>query len=273
MDPKVLTTFITSIAAISIAAERIVEILKGWFPNLPLFSTKSDPASEMRRCAFIHVLAGTCGALVSWLGQIDVFQDIAPKGEHWVKYLVTGLLSSAGSAFWNHFLDFVKATKIKKEQAAIDAVGHNQEKHLLTPAHPASFAFAMAANHSLPAVLTATTGTNAACVIQPDPATGGFLAPRGVLTFKLNVLQGSFNFVPTGCSAKDPSNNAVTFSQKTTNILQFTASTPGAYSLIVLYSFTPGSRAQLFESCPLAQPLDDLDSTVGVPTIYPIQIS
>jgi hypothetical protein len=270
MSVTVLTNFLTMMVAISIAAERMVEILKGWFPNFYLFASKSDPTQEMRRGAFVHVLAGICGAIVAWLGHLDVFAGIGSGSvPSWATYAGAGLLASGGSAFWNHALDLLRAVKVNKEQTAIRAVATNQQQNLLSSAHPDSLALAMSGSQ-----LSFDNSVGpAGCVIQPDPSTGGFKAPSGTLAFKLNVQQGSFNFVPTNCSVKDPSNKNVPFKQATPGLLDFTAATPGAYTLTVLYQFTPGSKAQLLENCPQAQPLDNLDSTVSIPTIYPIQIS
>ncbi len=36
----------------------------------------------------------------------------------WACWLVSGILVSGGSAFWNHLLDIVKAAKVQKEAAA-----------------------------------------------------------------------------------------------------------------------------------------------------------
>jgi hypothetical protein len=271
MNITVLTSFLTMMVAISVASERMVEILKGWFPNFYLFASKSDPTQEMRRGAFVHVLAGICGAIVAWLGHLDVFAGIGSSSvPSWVSCAGAGLLASGGSAFWNHALDLIRAAKVNKEQTAIRAVATNQQQNLLSPAHPDSLALAMSRS---PLSFDNSVGSQAGCVIQPDPSTGGFKAPRGTLAFKLNVQQGSFNFVPTNCSVKDPSNKNVPFTQATPGLLDFTAATPGSYTLTVLYQFTPGSKAQLLEDCTQAQPLDNLDSTVSIPTIYPIQIS
>lgn len=273
MDLTVLTTFFTKMVAISVAAERMVEILKGWFPNRYPFATEPNPTQEMRRCAIVHVLAGICGGLVSWLGGVNVFTGFATPIGSWASYVGAGLLASAGSAFWNHALDLIQAAKIKKEQAAINAVRANQQNNLVVAAHPASFALAMGAPFASATKAVATLAPVTQCAIQPDPASGGFKSPKGSIALKLNVSSGSFDFVPMGCSASDPNGKPVTFTQKTTNELEFPTNTAGAYSLVVQYFFTPGSVAQLLEDCPGAQSLADLDQNVAVPTIYSFQIS
>jgi hypothetical protein len=36
----------------------------------------------------------------------------------WMGWIISGFLVSGGSAFWNHVLDILKATKVQKEQLA-----------------------------------------------------------------------------------------------------------------------------------------------------------
>jgi len=36
----------------------------------------------------------------------------------WLTWFVTGILVSGGSAFWNHLLDILQATKVQKDQLA-----------------------------------------------------------------------------------------------------------------------------------------------------------
>jgi hypothetical protein len=268
MDVTVFSAFLAKIAAVSVAAERIVEILKGWLPNTYLFATKTDPAREMRRTAWIHVLAGVAGTAVAVAGKVDIFKGIGVNTPPWASYIGAGLLASGGSAMWNHALDLLKAIKINNQQDAISAVGSNQQNNLLSTNHPGSLAFAMLApqgNKILPG--------NAGCVITGDPATGAFKAPIGVIALKLNVLTGSFNFVPKGCSVTDPAGKDVTLSQKTPSILQFSATTAGTYTLTVQYAFTANSKAQLLEDCPAPKTLDHLDEAVNIPTIYSFEIA
>jgi hypothetical protein len=129
MDLTVLTSFVALMMAVSIAAERMVEVLKGWFPNSWLFKANTDPTQEARRCAWIHVLAGVCGVAVAAVGNIDIFQVIhipswtPTTGIEFAlfrtaSWSITGILASGGSAFWNHILDLIKATKVQQEQKA-----------------------------------------------------------------------------------------------------------------------------------------------------------
>jgi hypothetical protein len=147
MDVSVLTKFVTLMLAISLAAERMVEVLKDWLPNVYLFKTNTDPTKESRRVAWIHLLAGVFGGVVAWVGKLQVLPELGASS--WKQDVLAGLLASFGSAAWNHLLDLLKATKIRQEQAAIGAVALTQQKNLLNDAHPASFSLAMTKSNLL----------------------------------------------------------------------------------------------------------------------------
>src|ERR1700733_488073 len=99
MDLTVLTHFVTLMLAISIAAERMVEILKGWLPNFWLFKTNPNSTKKAIRCAWIHVLAGVCGALVAGFSKVNVFAGLNGNAvpDPWCSSLAAGLLASGGS--------------------------------------------------------------------------------------------------------------------------------------------------------------------------------
>jgi hypothetical protein len=128
LNLNVLTSFIALILAVSIAAERMVEVVKGWFPSLWLFKANADPVQEARRSAWIQCLAGMCGVIIAAAAKIDVFADIQVRSgwnpqSHVALYRaaswsITGILASGGSAFWNHTLDLIKAAKVQQEKKA-----------------------------------------------------------------------------------------------------------------------------------------------------------
>jgi hypothetical protein len=127
MNLSALTSFTTLMMAISIAVERMVEVLKGWFPNSRLFKPNTNSTTEAHRCAWIHVLSGACGFVVAAVGNVDIFHVLGVSGPkaligHPVydvlSWSITGILASGGSAFWNHALDLIKATKVQQEQKA-----------------------------------------------------------------------------------------------------------------------------------------------------------
>jgi hypothetical protein len=66
---------------------------------------------------------------VAWVGKVDIFSAIGilKAGQlmvfqcdlYWeASWAITGILASGGSAFWNHALDLIKATKVQQEQQA-----------------------------------------------------------------------------------------------------------------------------------------------------------
>ncbi len=129
MDLTALTSFVALMLAVSVATERMVEVLKGWFPNTKLFKADTDSTKEAHRCAWIHVLAGVCGLAVAAVGKIDIFQVL--HIDSWAhttalsiafyraaSWSIIGILASGGSAFWNHALDLIKATKVQQEKQA-----------------------------------------------------------------------------------------------------------------------------------------------------------
>jgi hypothetical protein len=113
-----LSSVLSLMLAISVAVERVVEILKGIFP----FISKSWKGDwEYGRFALLQVIATLAGAAVAYLGHAQIaaqvpvlaFQDHLRSG-----YLVIGLMASGGSAMWNHALDIVQAMKIAKGNVA-----------------------------------------------------------------------------------------------------------------------------------------------------------
>lgn len=105
-----VTQLVAILAAISVADERIVELLKGYIPWIA--TTSTNPTHESWRRASIQLLAAAVGTVLAWQmkGQLAALLPTGP----WV-YVVFGLMSSGGSGLWNHLLDIVRATKVNKE--------------------------------------------------------------------------------------------------------------------------------------------------------------
>ncbi len=114
-----ITKLVTLLAAMSVSVERIVEILKGFIPYL---NKQLDPGSaENRRRALLHVIAALFGALIAYLGHAQISSIAAAKplmDLQWLGYIIIGLLTAGGSAFWNHVLDIIGALKTQQENAA-----------------------------------------------------------------------------------------------------------------------------------------------------------
>lgn len=115
-----ISTFAALMVGISIATERIVEMIKGAIPPL----ANSWPKYEQARVGLLQLLAAIVGAVIAsqMPGQVRSAMPPALGGQlHWQEYAVIGLLASGGSGAWNHVLDTLRAFKSKQETAATTA--------------------------------------------------------------------------------------------------------------------------------------------------------
>jgi hypothetical protein len=119
MDIPILTTLVSFLVALSVASERLVEIVKGWIPWLD--QKKSDEKMEGRRRSVLQLLAVAFSILTAYLASGYIPKDLVKPGgavsEMWT-VLGLGLLGSGGSGFWNAILTyFGKVKDIKKAEA------------------------------------------------------------------------------------------------------------------------------------------------------------
>lgn len=114
MDQSI-STALTLVIAVSVAVERVTEILKQMFPFLA--KEQTDETKENWRRAALQVLAAIIGTVIAWTGNLSL-------GAHTgnATYVLIGLMSSGGSGFWNHALDAVRAMKVTQEATAKEAV-------------------------------------------------------------------------------------------------------------------------------------------------------
>src|ERR1043165_3112312 len=132
MDPTKLTTVISLLIALSIASERLVDIIKGVVPWLNQPRLKA--ADEGWRKAALQVLAAFAGITTAWLSSAAI-----PKGvgipDDWTGTLALGLLGSGGSGFWNSILTYVtkakdlKAAEAETKQIEVRAKRGTSSKH------------------------------------------------------------------------------------------------------------------------------------------------
>jgi hypothetical protein len=110
-----LSATIALLIALSVAAERLVEIIKGLIPWLE--KEKTDEATEGRRKAALLILSVFAGLLTAWLAShTGAVADMTPDKPH--AWIALGFLSSGGSAFWNSILTYVNKVKdLKKHEA------------------------------------------------------------------------------------------------------------------------------------------------------------
>ncbi len=113
-----LISVVSILAALSMASERIVEMLKKAWDWLGKEQPKTD---ESLRQAAVHLIAAIIGTGLAWLSRTQIAAMLpADWASHmgWQTYAMLGLMSSGGSAFWNTILDALRAIKIEKSAAA-----------------------------------------------------------------------------------------------------------------------------------------------------------
>ncbi|MBE0643212.1 MAG: hypothetical protein IH600_03965 [Bacteroidetes bacterium] len=109
MEITALSDLIAYIVALSIASERLVEIVKG---VVPFLSSKagSESLENWRRVA-LQLLAVAAGMLTAHLAMPAV-TDLVPAAWQTLPGIVAlGLLASGGSSLWNSVLDYASAVK------------------------------------------------------------------------------------------------------------------------------------------------------------------
>jgi len=116
MDSPSITTFLPLIITLSVATERLVEILKG-LPFLSWLSEKkSSPSKEKLRKTLLQVLAVFAGIATAWLSSSYYSADLAEANRSF-HVLGLGLLASGGSGFWNSIATYTLNLKdLQKEQ-------------------------------------------------------------------------------------------------------------------------------------------------------------
>lgn len=117
MDLTLLIAVVSLILAMSIATERFVEIIKGFWPWLN--QENKDPKIEGWRKSVLQLLAVGGGILTALLSR-PAIKDVVPgHWNTWQGLVALGLLASGGSGFWNAILSYLLLVKnIKKSEAA-----------------------------------------------------------------------------------------------------------------------------------------------------------
>jgi hypothetical protein len=142
MDFSKLTAIIAILITLSIASERLVEIIKGFFPNLNEENLTGE--AEAWRKAKVSILAVICGIVTAFLASpllAGIFRDLfkdsscqlfvswfgalgsnAPCGFNLnanglLVIFALGLLASGGSSLWNSILEYLlKIKDLKKSE-------------------------------------------------------------------------------------------------------------------------------------------------------------
>ncbi len=115
MDIK-STTMVSLLIAVSIASERLVEIIKGFVPYLN--TENVDPILEGRRKSYLQLFAIVSGILTSLFAYsviTEVIDGLFKDIPHALTIIAIGLLASGGSGFWNSILTYLLKVKDIKE--------------------------------------------------------------------------------------------------------------------------------------------------------------
>ena len=112
MDAAKLTAVVSLVLALSIASERLVEIIKGWVPYLS--TEHENSAKEGRRKSMLQILAVAAGIITALLSADYLPADIAKPTAGW-QIIGLGLLASGGSGLWNSILTYMLKLKDLKK--------------------------------------------------------------------------------------------------------------------------------------------------------------
>ena len=118
MDSSKLAAFVSLMIALSVATERLVEIIKGQFSYLNC--ERPDPVGEGRRKSVLQLLAVGAGVFTAWGASPYLPSEFTGSTESW-RIFGLGLLASGGSGFWNSIATYVLKLKDVKEAEAKQA--------------------------------------------------------------------------------------------------------------------------------------------------------
>lgn len=113
-----LEAIVGLLLSVSIASERLVEIIKGIIPWLN--DASLDPVNEGRRKATLQFLAVASGILTAFLAEPVLAPSLSGMSNNNAGILAVGLLASGGSGFWNAILSYLLQVKdLKKQEVKI----------------------------------------------------------------------------------------------------------------------------------------------------------
>ena|SRR5215471_6563154 len=111
-----LTAWVAFVAGLSVATERITEIIKGFVDRLSL--EKAPGKGEEIRKAIIQIIAIAVGGVLALLTYAQIQPVLKLPGDGWSKVgmsFVFGAMASGGSGFWNSTLDIVREVNKQKQ--------------------------------------------------------------------------------------------------------------------------------------------------------------
>jgi len=105
-----ISSVLALLAGISVAVERVVELIKSSVPAL----ARAWATGDGFRRAIIQLSAVLAGTIVAYQMPSELSAALGSRPS-WTVDLLIGLMASGGAGLWNHVLDIVKATKVDRE--------------------------------------------------------------------------------------------------------------------------------------------------------------
>jgi hypothetical protein len=110
-----LSAIISTLIVLSIASERLVEIVKGFIPALD--KETNNPRKESRRKAYLQMLAVIAGIFTAFLARAALGTSVPEAWNTTTGVFALGLLASGGSGLWNSVLGYAnEVKKLKKDE-------------------------------------------------------------------------------------------------------------------------------------------------------------
>lgn len=109
MPAPSLHIIIAHTVVLSVALERVIEILKGILPFWPFAGARS----RLRSAALI-IITAAIGTGFCWIFRLNLLHVAHVR----TGYIAVGLAAAAGAAFWNNLLGLMRASRILKESQA-----------------------------------------------------------------------------------------------------------------------------------------------------------
>lgn len=97
------------VAVLSVALERVIQVLKGILPFWPFVGARSN----LRRAAMI-VITAAIGTGFCWKFHLNMLHIQHVR----TGYIAVGMAAAAGAAFWNDLLGLMRAARDQKESQA-----------------------------------------------------------------------------------------------------------------------------------------------------------
>jgi hypothetical protein len=123
MNIEYLSAVVSMLVVLSIASERLVEIIKGFVPFLNeeqeenLHEDKLNPKRERIRKACLQLLAVVSGIVTALLTREAIVGIVPDRFNTTSGIIALGLLASGGSGLWNSILGYAnEAKKIKRKE-------------------------------------------------------------------------------------------------------------------------------------------------------------